>query len=78
MEGNRTGPRTGRIIADLDALAGLPPRPDEDSKDEDAEARRIRHRKRPAEPEPQPRRLSVREGRALLRALLDRPPYDRD
>ena len=31
-----------------------------------------------AEPEPQPRRLSVREERALLRALLDRPPYDRD
>ena len=76
------GPRIlrvlGRIIADLDALAGLPPRPDEESEDEDAEARRVRHRKRLAEPEPQPRRLSVREERALLRALLDRPPYERD
>ena len=76
------GPRIlrvlGRIIADLDALAGLPPRPDEESEDEDAEARRVRHRKRLAEPELQPRRLSVREERALLRALLDRPPYDRD
>ena len=76
------GPRIlrvlGRIIADLDALAGLSPRPQEESEDEDAEARRVRHRKRLAEPEPQPRRLSVREERALLRALLDRPPYDRD
>ena len=75
------GPRIlrvlGRIIADLDALAGLPPRPDEESEDEAAEARRVGHRKRLAEPEPQPRRLSVREERALLRALLDRPPYDR-
>ena len=72
------GPRIlrvlGRIIADLDALAGLPSRPDEESEGEDAEARRARHRKRLAEPEPQPRRLSVREERALLRALLDRPP----
>jgi hypothetical protein len=76
------GPRIlrvlGRIIADLDALAGLPPRPDEGSEDEGAEARRVRHRERLAEPEPQPRRLSVREERALLRALLDRTPYDRD
>jgi hypothetical protein len=76
------GPRIlrvlGRIIADLDALAGLPPRPDEESEEEDAEARHVRHRKRLAEPEPPPRRLSVREERALLRALLDRPPSDRD
>jgi hypothetical protein len=76
------GPRIlrvlGRIIADLDALAGLPPQADEESQDEDTEARRVRHRQRLAEPEPQPRRLSVREERALLRALLDRPPYDRD
>ena len=76
------GPRIlrvlGRIIADLDALAGLPPQPEEEPKDEDAEARRIRHRKSLAEPEPEPRRLTVREERALLRALLDRPPNDRD
>jgi hypothetical protein len=76
------GPRIlrvlGRIITDLDALPGLPPEPVEEFKDEDAEARRIRHRKRLAEPETQPRRLSVREERALLRAALDRPPYDRD
>jgi hypothetical protein len=76
------GPRIlrvlGRIIADLDALAGLPPQTEEEPKDEDAEARRVRHRKSLAEPEPQPRRLTVREERALLRALLDRPPYDRD
>jgi hypothetical protein len=76
------GPRIlrvlGRIIADLDALAGLPPLAEEESRDEDAEARRVRHRKSLAEPEPQPRRLTVREERALLRALLERPPYDRD
>ena len=76
------GPRVlrvlGRIIADLDALAGLPPQTEEEPKDEDAEARRVRHRKSLAEPEPQPRRLTMREERALLRALLDRPPNDRD
>jgi hypothetical protein len=77
------GPRIlrvlSRIIADLDALAGLPPQPEEEPKDEDAEARRVRHRKSLAEPEPQPRRcLTVREERALLRTLLDRPPNDRD
>jgi hypothetical protein len=75
------GPRIlralGRIIADPDALAGLPPQAEEESTEEEDEARRVRHRKRLAEPEPQPRRLSVREERALLRALLDRPPYDR-
>jgi hypothetical protein len=76
------GPRIlrvlGRIIADLDALAGLPPEPEEESKDEEAEARRVRHRKRLAEPVPQPRRLSVREERALLQTLLDRSLNDRD
>src|SRR4051794_17683126 len=76
------GPRIlgvrGRIIAALDALAGLPPQAEEESEDEDAEARRVRHRKRLAEPEPQPKRLSVCEERALLRALHDRPPYERD
>jgi hypothetical protein len=76
------GPRIlrvlGRIIADLDVLAGLPPRAAEERKAEDAEARRVRHRKQMAEPEPEPKRLSVREERALLRALLDRPPHDRD
>ena len=76
------GPRVlrvlGRIIADLDALAGLPPRPEEESEGEDAEARRVRHRERLAEPELQPRRLSVRQERALLRSLLDRTKYDRD
>src|SRR4051794_1224466 len=43
------GPRIlralGRIIADLAALAGLPPQTEEEPKDEDAEARRVRHRK---------------------------------
>jgi hypothetical protein len=76
------GPRIlrvlGRIIADLDALAGLRRQAEEELKDEDVEARRVRHRKSLAEPEPPPRRLTVREERALLRALLDRPPYDRD
>jgi hypothetical protein len=67
----------GRIIADLDELGGLPPQAEEERKDEDAEARRVRHRQRLAEPEPPPKRLSVREERALLRPLLDRPPYDR-
>jgi hypothetical protein len=75
------GPRVlrvlSRIISDLDVLAGLPPLAKEECKDEDAEGRRVRHRKQLAEPEQQPKRLSVREERALLRALLDRPPYDR-
>ena len=61
----------GRIIADLHTLGGLPPRPAEGSEDEDAEARRVCHWKRLVETEPQPRRLTMREQRALLRALLD-------
>ena len=75
------GPRVlrvlGRIISDLDVLSGLPPQADEECKDEDAEARRVRHRQQLAEPEAPPKQLSVREERALLRTLLDRPPYDR-
>jgi hypothetical protein len=65
------------IAADLDTLAGLPPLAEEGSEEEHAEARRVRHRQRLAEPEPQPKRLSMREERTLLRALLDRPPSDR-
>jgi hypothetical protein len=67
-----------RIIADLDELAGLPLIADEEeAKGEDAEARRIRHRKTLAEPDPPPKRLSMREERATLRALLDLPPSER-
>ena len=67
-----------RIIADLDELAGLPPIVnEEEAKGEDAEARRVRHRKRLAEPDPPPKRLSIREERAALRALLDLPPSGR-
>ena len=66
-----------RIIADLDELAGFPPIVDEEeAKVEDAEARRVRHRKRLAEPDPPPKRLSIREERAALRALLDLPPSE--
>ena len=64
-----------RIIADLDELAGYPPIAEEKAaQGEDAETRRARHRQRLAEPEPPPRRLTVREERAALRALLDLPP----
>src|SRR5262245_24811406 len=64
-----------RIIADLDDLASYPPITEEKVvKGEDAEARRVRHRQRLAEPEPSPKRLTMREGRAAPRALLDRPP----
>ena len=67
-----------RIIADLDELAGFPPFADaEEAKGEDAEARRVRHRRRWAEPDPPPKRLSMREERAMLRALLDLPPSER-
>src|SRR5438874_2607486 len=62
-----------RIIADLDGLAGFPPIAEE-AKKGSAEARRSRHRHRLAEPEPPPKRLTVREERAALRALLDLPP----
>ena len=64
-----------RIIADLDDLAGYPPITEEKAiKGEDAEAWRVRHRQRLAEPEPSPKRLTMREERAALGALLDRPP----
>ena len=67
-----------RIIADLDEPASFPPIVDEEeAKVEDAEARRVRHRKRLAEPDPPPKRLSIREERAALRALLDLPPSER-
>ena len=67
-----------RIIADLDELAGRPPlTAAEEAKVENAEARRVRHRRRLAEPSPPPKRLSMREERAMLRALLDLPPSER-
>ena len=55
-----------RIIADLDDLAGFPPLAEEETKNEDAEVRRVRHRQR----------LSMREERAALRALLVLPPSE--
>jgi hypothetical protein len=65
-----------RIIADL--LAGYPPIAEEKgAKVEEAAARRARHRQRLAEPEPPPKRLTMREERAMLRALLDLPPSER-
>jgi len=66
-----------RIIADLDGLAGFPPIAEEEAKKGNAEARRVRHRRRLAEPDPPPKRLTVREERAALRALLDRPPSEK-
>jgi hypothetical protein len=67
-----------RIIADLDDLAGFPPLADEEKgQAEGAEARRIRHRQQLAEPEPPPKRLSMREERAALRALLDLPSSEK-
>ena len=67
-----------RIIADLDELAGYPPITEEKAaKGEDAETRRARHRQRLAEPEPPPRRLTVREERAALCALLELPPSEK-
>ncbi len=67
-----------RILANLDELAGVPPIADEEQgKVEDAEARRVRHRQRPAKPDPPPKRLSMREERAALHALLDLPPSER-
>ena len=64
-----------RIIGDLDELAGYPPITEEKAvRGEDAEARRVRHRQRLAEPDPPPKRLTIREERAALRALLDLPP----
>ena len=67
-----------RIIADLDELAGYPPIADEkQARVEEAVARRARHRQRLAEPDPPPKRLTMREERAMLRALLDLPPSER-
>jgi hypothetical protein len=64
------------IITDL--LAGYPPIAGEKAaKVEEAAARRARHRQRLAEPEPPPKRLTMREERAELRALLDLPPTER-
>jgi len=65
-----------RIIADLDELTGFPPIAEE-AKEGSAEARRVRHRQRLAEPDPPPKRLTVREERAALRALLDLPPFEK-
>jgi hypothetical protein len=66
-----------RIIADLDELAGFPPVAEEEAKKGGVEARRVRHRRRLAEPDPPPKRLTVREERAALRALLDLPPSEK-
>jgi hypothetical protein len=66
-----------RVIADLDGLAGFPPIAEEEAKKGSAETRRIRHRQRLAEPDPLPKRLTVREERAALRALLNLPPSEK-
>jgi hypothetical protein len=66
-----------RIIADLDGLAGFPPIAEEEVKEGGAEARRARHRGRLAEPDPPPKRLTVREEREALRALLELPPSEK-
>src|SRR5215472_542289 len=66
-----------RIIADLDGLAGFPPIAEEEAQKGNAAARRVRHRRRLAEPDPPPKRLTVREERATIRALLDRPPSEK-
>src|SRR3954447_15611516 len=63
-----------RIIADLDGLAGFPPVAEEEVKKGGAEGRRARHRRRLAEPDPPPKRLTIREEREALRALLKLPP----
>ena len=65
-----------RIIADLDELTGFPPIAEE-AQEGSAEARRVRHRQRLAEPDPPPKRLTMREERAALRALLDLPPSEK-
>jgi AraC-like DNA-binding protein len=65
-----------RVIADLDELIGFPPIAEE-AKEGSAEARRVRHRQRLAEPDPPPKRLTVREERDALRALLDLPPFEK-
>jgi hypothetical protein len=65
-----------RIIADLDGLAGFPPVAGKDVKEGSVEARRARHRRRLAEPDPPTKPLTVREERAVLRALLKLPPSE--
>jgi hypothetical protein len=63
-----------RIIADLDELAGYPPRAAESrTEGKTAEARRAQHRRRLAEPDPPPKRLTVQEERAALWDALGRP-----
>jgi hypothetical protein len=66
-----------RIIADLDGLACFPPIAEEEAKKGGAEARRVRHRRLLAKPDPPPKRLTVREERADLRALLNFPPSEK-
>jgi len=67
-----------RIIADLDELAGFPPLADaEEAKGEDAEARRIRLGRLLVKPDPTPKRLTMREERAALRAMLYLPPSEK-
>jgi hypothetical protein len=66
-----------RIIADLDGLAGFPPIAEEEAKKGGAEARRARHRRRLAEPDPPPKRLTMREERAALRAMLKLRPFEK-
>jgi hypothetical protein len=67
----------GRIIADLDGLAGFPPIAEGEPKKGGAGARRVRHRRQLAEPDPPPKRLTVREEREALRALLELPPSEK-
>lgn len=65
------------IIADLDGLAGFPTIAEAEVKKGRAEARRARHRRRSAKPDPLPKKLTVREERAALRALLKLRPSEK-
>ena len=67
----------GRLIADLDGLAGFPAIAGDEPKKGGAGTRRVRHRRRLAEPDPPPKRLRVREEREGLRALLKLPPSEK-